>query len=92
MESRRMGALIMAGAALQLLLFLYGLARRSYAAVAAPVALAVLAPAGLEVPAAIAGATWLAVALVARRVVDRGEIEAMVQVLKPEPERVEVGA
>ena len=41
MDTRRTGILIMAGSALELLLFLYGLSRRSYAAIAAPVALAV---------------------------------------------------
>ncbi len=41
MDTRRMGGLIMAGSVVELLLFLYGLSRRSYAALAAPVALAV---------------------------------------------------
>lgn len=41
MDTRRMGGLIMAGSVAELLLFLYGLSRRSYAALAAPVALAV---------------------------------------------------
>lgn len=41
MDTRRTGGLIMAGAVAELLLFLYGVSRRSYAAVAAPVALAV---------------------------------------------------
>lgn len=46
----------MAGAAIQLLLFLYGLARRSYAALAVPVALAV---AGLSALAIWVGWTML---------------------------------
>ncbi|MGH2586982.1 MAG: hypothetical protein ACRDJE_18875 [Dehalococcoidia bacterium] len=41
MDTRKTGALIMAGAIVQFLLFLFGLSRRSYAALAAPVALAV---------------------------------------------------
>jgi hypothetical protein len=41
MDTRRMGALIIVGAVLESLLFVYGLSRRSYAAVAVPVALAV---------------------------------------------------
>ena len=41
MDTRRTGALIMAGSALELLLFLWGLSRRSYAAIAVPVSLAV---------------------------------------------------
>lgn len=41
MDTRRTGALIMAGAIVQFLLFLFGLSRRSYAALALPVALAV---------------------------------------------------
>jgi hypothetical protein len=58
MESRRMGALIMAGALLQLALFLYGVVRRSYAAVAAPVAVAV---AGLSALAVWVGWTMMTV-------------------------------
>jgi len=46
----------MAGAAIQVLLFLYGLARRSYAALAVPVALAV---AGLSALAIWVGWTML---------------------------------
>jgi len=41
MDTRRTGVLIMVGSAVELMLFLYGLSRRSYAAIAAPVALAV---------------------------------------------------
>ena len=41
MDTRRTGILIMAGSALELALFLYGLSRRSYAAIAVPVTLAV---------------------------------------------------
>lgn len=41
MDTRRTGALIMAGAALNFLLFAVGLSRRSYLALAAPVAVAV---------------------------------------------------
>jgi hypothetical protein len=55
-RSQSTGILIMAGAALQLLLFLYGLARRSYAALAVPVALAV---AGLSALAIWVGWTML---------------------------------
>jgi hypothetical protein len=55
-RSQSTGILIMAGAAIQLLLFLYGLARRSYAALAVPVALAV---AGLSALAIWVGWTML---------------------------------
>ena len=41
MDTRRTGVLIMIGSALELVLFLYGLSRRSYAALAVPVTLAV---------------------------------------------------
>lgn len=41
MDTRRTGVLIMTGSALELVLFLYGLSRRSYAAIAVPVTLAV---------------------------------------------------
>jgi hypothetical protein len=41
MDTRRTGILIMIGSALELVLFLYGLSRRSYAAIAVPVTLAV---------------------------------------------------
>jgi len=41
MDTRKTGALIMVGAVLNLILFLFGLSRRSYIAVAAPVAIAV---------------------------------------------------
>lgn len=47
MESRRMGGLIIVGAALELLLFLYGVSRKSYAALAAPVAVAMAGLSGL---------------------------------------------
>jgi len=40
-DTRKTGALIMVGAIAQFLLFLFGLSRRSYAALAVPVALAV---------------------------------------------------
>jgi hypothetical protein len=49
MEPRKMGGLIIAGAAVELLLFLYGLSRRSYAAVAAPVAVAMTGISALAV-------------------------------------------
>ncbi len=49
MESRKMGGLIIAGAVLQLLAFLYGLSRRSYLALAAPVAVAIAGLAALAV-------------------------------------------
>ncbi|MER3420790.1 MAG: hypothetical protein C4290_09840 [Chloroflexota bacterium] len=55
-RSQSTGILIMAGAVVQLLLFLYGLARRSYAALAVPVALAV---AGLSALAIWVGWTML---------------------------------
>ena len=41
MDTRKTGVLIMIGSALELVLFLYGLSRRSYAAIAVPVTLAV---------------------------------------------------
>jgi len=41
MDTRRTGVLIMIGSAVELVLFLYGLSRRSYAAIAVPVTLAV---------------------------------------------------
>jgi hypothetical protein len=41
MDTRKTGVLIMLGSALELVLFLYGLSRRSYAAIAVPVTLAV---------------------------------------------------
>jgi hypothetical protein len=41
MDTRKTGALIMAGAVLNFLLFVVGLSRRSYLALAAPVAVAV---------------------------------------------------
>jgi hypothetical protein len=46
-RSRTTGMLIMAGAALEMLLFLYGAARRSYMAVALPVMAAVTAVSAL---------------------------------------------
>jgi hypothetical protein len=49
MESRRMGMLLIAGAVVQLLMFLFGLARRSYAAVAVPVTLAVAGVSALAI-------------------------------------------
>lgn len=49
MESRRMGLLIMVGAALQMLLLLLGLVRRSYAAVAIPVGVAMTGLSALAV-------------------------------------------
>ncbi len=55
-RSQSTGILIMAGAVVQLVLFLYGLARRSYAALAVPVALAV---AGLSALAIWVGWTML---------------------------------
>ena len=58
MESRRTGALILAGALLQLVLFSYGVVRRSYAALAAPVAVAV---AGLSALAVWVGWTMMTV-------------------------------
>ena len=58
MEPRKMGGLIIGGAALELILFLYGLSRRSYAAVAAPVAVAM---AGLSALAVWVGWTMLTV-------------------------------
>jgi len=58
MESRKMGGLIIAGAVIQLLAFLYGLSRRSYLALAAPVALAI---AGLAALAVWVGWTMLTV-------------------------------
>ncbi len=42
-RSQRTGAMLMAGAALELLLFVYGAARRSYLALALPVAAAMIA-------------------------------------------------
>lgn len=47
MDTRKTGILIIAGAAVELLLFLYGLSRRSYAALAVPVAVAVAGLTGL---------------------------------------------
>ena len=58
MESRKMGGLIIAGAVLELLAFLYGLSRRSYLAVAVPVAVAM---AGLAALAVWVGWTMLTV-------------------------------
>ena len=58
MESRRVGVLIMAGAALQMLLLLVGLLRRSYAAVAIPVGVAM---AGLSALAVWVGWTMMTV-------------------------------
>ena len=58
MEPQKMGGQIIAGAALELILFLYGLSRRSYAAVAAPVAVAM---AGLSALAVWVGWTMLTV-------------------------------
>ena len=58
MDTRRMGGLIMAGSVLELLLFLFGLSRRSYAALAAPVALAV---AGLSALGVWVGWTMLTI-------------------------------
>lgn len=58
MESRRMGALIIAGAVLQMIIFLIGLTRRSYAAVALPVAVAL---AGLSALAVWVGWTMMTV-------------------------------
>lgn len=58
MDSRRMGVLIIAGAVIELIAFLYGLSRRSYLALAAPVALAV---AGLSALAIWVGWTMLTV-------------------------------
>jgi hypothetical protein len=49
MESRQMGGLIIAGAAIQMLAFLYGMSRRSYLAVAIPVAVAMAGLAALAV-------------------------------------------
>lgn len=58
MESRRMGALIVAGAAAQLALTLVGVARKSYAAVAVPVTVAV---AGLSALAIWVGWTMMTI-------------------------------
>ena len=58
MDSRRVGGLIMVGAVLELLVFLYGLFRRSYAAVAIPVAVAMT---GLSALAVWVGWTMLTV-------------------------------
>lgn len=58
MESRKMGGLIIAGAVLELLAFLYGLSRRSYLAVAVPMAVAM---AGLAALAVWVGWTMLTV-------------------------------
>jgi hypothetical protein len=58
MDTRRTGALLMVGAVLQTVLFLYGLTRRSYAALAIPVALAV---AGLGALGAWVGYTMLTI-------------------------------
>lgn len=49
MESRRTGSLIIAGALAELALFLYGVSRRSYSAVAVPVGLAVAGISALTV-------------------------------------------
>lgn len=58
MDTRRTGALIMVGAVLQLILFLFGLARRSYAALAVPVTVAVV---GLSALGAWVGYTMLTI-------------------------------
>ena len=58
MESRKMGGLIIVGALLELVVFLYGLSRRSYAAVAAPVAVAMT---GLSALAVWVGWTMLTI-------------------------------
>ena len=55
-RSQMTGALIIGGAAVELLLFLYGVARRSYVALALPVAAAV---AGLSALAMWVGWTML---------------------------------
>ncbi|HZR80490.1 MAG TPA: oligosaccharide flippase family protein [Candidatus Binatia bacterium] len=52
-------------------------------AVAGPVALALLAPARLELAATVAGAVWLACALGARQVLGSDEIAEMARVLRP---------
>ena len=49
MDTRKTGALIMIGSVIELLLFLYGVSRRSYAALAAPVGLAVAGMSALGV-------------------------------------------
>jgi hypothetical protein len=56
MDTRKTGVLIIAGAVIELLLFLYGLSRRSYAAVAIPVAVA-----GLSALAAWVGWTMMTI-------------------------------
>lgn len=58
MDTRKTGVLIIAGALIEILLFLYGLSRRSYAAVAVPVAVAV---AGLSALAAWVGWTMMTI-------------------------------
>ena len=58
MDTRRIGGLIVVGAVLELLLFLYGLSRRSYAAVALPMAVAM---AGLSALAAWVGWTMMTI-------------------------------
>jgi len=58
MDTRRMGALMIAGSAVELLLFLYGLSRKSYMAVAVPVAVVM---AGVTALAAWVGWTMLTI-------------------------------
>ena len=58
MDTRRTGVLIIAGAVIEFLLFAYGLSRRSYAAIAVPVAVAV---AGLSALAAWVGWTMMTI-------------------------------
>ena len=58
MDTRKTGVLIIVGAAIEFLLFAYGLSRRSYAAIAVPVAVAV---AGLSALAAWVGWTMMTI-------------------------------
>jgi hypothetical protein len=58
MDTRKTGVLIIVGAVVEFLLFAYGLSRRSYAAIAVPVAVAV---AGLSALAAWVGWTMMTI-------------------------------
>ena len=58
MDTRKTGVLIIVGATIEFLLFVYGLSRRSYAAIAVPVAVAV---AGLSALAAWVGWTMMTI-------------------------------
>jgi hypothetical protein len=58
MDTRKTGVLIIVGAVIEFLLFAYGLSRRSYAAIAVPVAVAV---AGLSALTAWVGWTMMTI-------------------------------